>query len=516
MAFAIVAEFVLGTYRARQRDGSLDPLPSPARMHSALLAAAGSGVRARDTQGGLSPAEADRRALSWLETHPPDGIRLPEHAVNPALVTAYRAEGFSGVRKGGRRLLETRADRQGSVAFSGPIAWVWDERPPEDVVEALAVLCADVPYLGTSDSPVRLTIAETEPTHRLDRSAGLFSRRGIDLEIPLDGRTATLEGVYQEDARRPPPSAAGDRPAKAESALIDKPPLGSLGQARYVPADAVEADAPWTTVVLLGSDRYIRPQSRVAWCVALHRALVARIGDGAPALVTGKYEEGVTQPPNRLAIQYLPPSVPAPLAPEGAGAFALLLPVGADTDDLAVLDRALRDLKEIRLGAHGIIRFVGAMRVVPGDAFWDPVAPASERVWVTAIPAIPESRPVRGQPWTLEHALLLSLGMVFRTRFPRSGARADWYRDLVAQVAGLGVQTIEAHKLNGGDIRRWVHHIRVEAAVQPYRAALKLGSLAGERTILAIGQTRHLGGGMLTPLDIPMATPSPERERTWR
>ncbi|MDP2350307.1 MAG: type I-U CRISPR-associated protein Cas5/Cas6, partial [Chloroflexota bacterium] len=49
----------------------------------------------------------------------------------------------------------------------------------------------------------------------------------------------------------------------------------------------------------------------------------------------------------------------------------------------------------------------------------------------------------------------------------------------------------------------YVHHVTPEMAVQPYRAALRLGSLAGDRTILAIGQSRHLGGGLLTPLDLP-------------
>jgi CRISPR-associated protein Csb2 len=31
-----------------------------------------------------------------------------------------------------------------------------------------------------------------------------------------------------------------------------------------------------------------------------------------------------------------------------------------------------------------------------------------------------------------------------------------------------------------------------------------LGSLAGERPIVAIGQSRHLGGGLLVPYDLPL------------
>ncbi len=58
-------------------------------------------------------------------------------------------------------------------------------------------------------------------------------------------------------------------------------------------------------------------------------------------------------------------------------------------------------------------------------------------------------------------------------------------------------------KLNDGDITRWVHRVGPEAAIQPYRAALRLGDLADERTLIAIGQSRHLGGGLLVPVDLP-------------
>jgi CRISPR-associated protein Csb2 len=38
--------------------------------------------------------------------------------------------------------------------------------------------------------------------------------------------------------------------------------------------------------------------------------------------------------------------------------------------------------------------------------------------------------------------------------------------------------------------------------VQPYRARLIVGTLAGNRTAIAIGQSRHLGGGLLIPCDV--------------
>lgn len=75
-------------------------------------------------------------------------------------------------------------------------------------------------------------------------------------------------------------------------------------------------------------------------------------------------------------------------------------------------------------------------------------------------------------------------------------------------MAAGGSVVIEAHKLND-DGRRYVHHVTPETAVQPYRAALRLGSLVSDRAILAIGQSRHLGGGLLVPLDMPIEFPWP-------
>jgi CRISPR-associated protein Csb2 len=40
---------------------------------------------------------------------------------------------------------------------------------------------------------------------------------------------------------------------------------------------------------------------------------------------------------------------------------------------------------------------------------------------------------------------------------------------------------------------------------QPYRATLGLGTLSDDTTLLAIGQSRHLGGGLLVPVNVPEA-----------
>ncbi len=501
MSFAIVAEFPLGTYRGHLPDGRPDPLPSPARLHAALLAAAGQGVRADAAEGALAPSPADRAALAWLEEHAPDAIAAPTAVTNDGLAVAYRPEGFFGVRER-RRVPVSREDALGSVALAAPVAWLWDDPPPSGVAAALEALCREVSHLGTAESPAVLRVGEALATHRLDRAAGLLSGGGLDVEVARPGRTATLERVHAEAVGRPPFGSA-DRARRAEEAVIAPPSRTALALARYAPLEAPAPEAPWPTAVLLPIDEHLPPDARVAWSVALHRALVGLIGDGAPPLVTGRYDAGVSRPANRLAIQFIPASTPSAPSIGAAGAFALLIPGDADPGDLATLGRAVGGLRELRLGARRTIRMQHPVQVLAGDSFWSPVADGSTRVWVSGA-AIPESRPVRGQLWTLGDAALLSVGLVLRDRFDRPADRAAWYRGLVAGVAAAGGVVLEAHKLNGGDSHRYVHHVTPETAVQPYRAALRLVPLVGDRTVMAIGQSRHLGGGLLLPLDLPV------------
>lgn len=501
MTFAIVAEFPLGTYRGHRPDGRLDPLPSPARLHAALLAAAGAGPRAEPAADGLAPRASDRAALTWLEAHAPDAVSTPQTVVDVDLAIAYRAEGFFGVREK-RRVAAARSDTLGTVAVAAPVAWLWDDAPPDDVAVALAELCHDVSHLGTADSPVVLRVDEATPTHRLDPDASLFFGDGLEFEIPRPGRTAVLERAFASLSGRGP-SVAADRASRAEAAITSPVERSAIALARYVILEAPPAPAPWPIVVLLPVDEHLPPDARVAWSVALHRALISRIGDGAPTLVTGRYEAGLARPANRLAIQYVPASIPAAPSVDAVGAFALLVPADADPADLATLDRAVRALEEVRVGARRRIRLDHGLRVVDGAAFWAAVPEGHVRVWVTGTAAIPESRPVRGRSWTIGDATLLSVALVLRERFDRPRRRADWYEALVAGVADAGAEVLEAHKLNSAGGGRYVHRVSPETAVQPYRAALRLGRLVGDRTILAIGQSRHLGGGLLTPLDLP-------------
>ena len=54
---------------------------------------------------------------------------------------------------------------------------------------------------------------------------------------------------------------------------------------------------------------------------------------------------------------------------------------------------------------------------------------------------------------------------------------------------------------------RYAHKVNEHAVVRPYRAVLRLSGVAGDRVVQAIGQSRHLGGGLLVPRDVPAGRP---------
>jgi len=499
MSFAIIAQFPLGTYRGHAADGELDLLPSPARLHAALLNAAAQGPRARLERDGLGPSDDDRAALAWVEANPPDALRLPATLVNDTPVIAYRAEGMLG-----KQAFKVRRDRAAeSVALGGPIAWIWDDEPPQPVRDAISDLCGDVSHLGTAESPVVLRVGPAAPTHSFDRAASRFVGEGVDLLIPLPGRNDALEAAHRS-AVGVAPTAASDRPKTDETERRSPVPRAALGTARYVPIEPPRGRVPWANVVLLPVDEDIPPPARLAWCVALHRTLVSLIGDGAPPLITGRYPFGIRRPANRLAIQFLRGSLPLASPLGSRGAFALLVPSGVDPEELRILGRAIRNLAELRLSRTRTTRVGVDVRAIAGDQFWRPVPPGYSRVWITEPAAVPDSRRVGGASWTLGDAALLSVGLVWRDEIAEPGSGSAWYARLVQAARDRGADIFAARKLVGGDLDRFVHRIAEGTVAQPYRAVLTLGTLASVRTIVAIGQSRHLGGGLLVPLDVPL------------
>ncbi len=500
MSFAIVAELPLGVYYGGVGDGEVDALPSPARLHAALLCAAAQGPRALPDGELLAPCEEDTEALRWLEQHPPDGVRLPTHTVNTSPAVAYRRLGL--LEKSRERIIGKSSV---SVAVDGPYAWTWGSEPECAVRTALSKLCADVSHLGQAQTPVRLTVGDVEPSHRLDPDADLYSGAGVDVDVSVAGRTDALVGEYvQANATVPRVSADGVRSKEDEQR---RPVVRTaLAPARYVaPIPAPTAD-PWARVLLLplhsGKPRGWERQ-RVRWAVALHRALISLIGDGAPAVLTGAYATGVPRPANRVAIQPIDSSLPIAEWTARAG-FAILLPRDADAAELRALASAVQGLRLVRGPRGDTIATDHRHSTVRSTAdFWQPPAAGYRRHWETTPAAVPETRALRSGPWSLADAVRLSVGLVWRDELAGRGRGDAWYRQVAEAAAGRGVRVDTARRVTDTDLGRFVHKVASGSVVQPYQAKLTLGDLAGDRTLIAVGQSRHLGGGLLVPCDQP-------------
>jgi CRISPR-associated protein Csb2 len=439
-------------------------------------------------------------------------VRIPSLEVNVGGAVAYRDDGtFTKPSKSSTLITKKLAKSPDTgTAVNGQFAWIWKQDPPEPVRIVLEQLCPDVPYLGTTESPVRLTAvsgADFRSTHDLNVDAGLFTVGGTGIDRPVAGRVSELFAAHRRSTGAPPP-AAKDKHTTEENSHSAVPPRNSVETAWYCPQLADVADIPWTQVIAIPMDAPVSVPDRVSWAVAAHRALIKTVGDGAPTMITGTYPMGVRRPANRIALHMLDAGAHAEMHEP---CLLVLVAAGTESADLGTLQRAVTGLSVLR-GPRGKTRKLdaGKIRVSDGGGFWAPPAPGTVRLWRTVPAAVPETRGSRDGEWNFAHAALLSMGFVWkdqRSRLPRvSGRGDDYYRGLATAVSEAGVAVLHARAVRTPNAGRYVHKVNEHAIVRPYAACLSLGSLAGPGTILAIGQSRHLGGGLLVPLDVPEGT----------
>lgn len=517
----IRAQFPLGVFQGHEDDGSPARLPDTARLYSALVNAAGNGTEAELRKGQLRLSSESVAALSWLETHPPTQLMVPEYepARGQQGVISYRDEGtVEKPPSGSVRIRKSSKPIGTGTALAGAFGWCWDDAP-SNVQETIGRLCADVSCLGESDSPVVLTLESFEPSHELVPNPSQLSPVGIPMRTPRPGRLDTLEKAWlaEHPARRP--SAATDRPRQTEQSAGFPIPVEHLQVLRYRSHTPAEPSEPWPLAHLMSVSRDIDRHEAVAWCVAVHRMLAARMGDAAPASITGDYLRGVSRPANRIAIQYLPTSLLCrqPMGPGDYphGAIALMMPKDLGSVDQEVLNRALQgserrvwlrrsadpdhadpERDELRLGEPHLISL---------GEFWPEIPSGWQRRWVCLGGLIPETRRQPDHPelgrWGFEQAALLSVGHVFREQLDLPAKRDYWV--VVEAVLEQGVRVMSSQRIPDSKLDRYLHKApKSLGVIQPYTASLHLGRL-DSRALLAIGQSRHLGGGLLVPVDSP-------------
>jgi CRISPR-associated protein Csb2 len=103
----------------------------------------------------------------------------------------------------------------------------------------------------------------------------------------------------------------------------------------------------------------------------------------------------------------------------------------------------------------------------------------------------------------MDDAVSLSVAMVWRDILDLRQDNKYWPADWAAEARNRGVEVEALHWVTDGDLSRFVHRVNKGTVVRPYRARLNLGDLGPPQGLVAIGQSRHLGGGLLYPVDIP-------------
>lgn len=515
MSLTISAHFVLGTYQGRSPSGVPEPYPETDRLFSALVAAAGAGPHAEWRNGSLGIPTKHREALLWLELNPPDHLSVPDHRLSAPGATAYRVNGL--VSKG-TYASPTGKDAASSSSLAGPIRWRWNTAPAH-VVASLQDLAPEVTYLGEANSPVLVDVSEdvTEFPNELALvdEKELFPTASVPISTPLSGRLAALEASHA--VRLPTVYPQDGKPTATEEERHDFRPGAGLVLRWYRQAEdqTPTVHMPWDGVIVLEAQPADASTTwppmatdRVAWAVALHRALAKVLSPDAPPLLTGRYQPGAPIPANRLAIQLIGKDDPLgwEMSRGTNAAFALLMPSSASPQDQDAIVRAVQFLtgRTIYIGRAGSVR-ITRLQFIDGDGFWRTPQPGLERVWIPRPLAVAETRSQlrqSGRPWGLEDAALLAVGMVWRDAFGLQGKGAPFYERLIG-AARQQTEVLAPRQLVGQDLSKYVHRANPSTVITAYTALLRFAATVHPRGPLAIGQSRHLGTGLLVPLDVP-------------
>lgn len=504
MSSAITATWPMGVYLGHRRDGSTEDLPSFGRVFSALTHAAATGVTSRTESDGKSeeiPEDA-RKALEWLERNPPTKMLIPVFAAGRRSASiAYRKEGVFRLEGGNKNYKVTERLVGEGTALAGPVSWIWDEPFPQDIARSLDSMCADVGCLGEASSVVKLELDEgLDATHHLTKSRNFFHPGGIEVEVPSQGRLASLVRQNAEARPKKKPTEAADRHNTSAMPGSPKPSSTGLVMRRVVRIEEGRTPVPWDGAVAIPivRGRKIRSDQRVGFALAVHRALISIIGTGAPSSVTGKYDDGVKMPANRVAVHYLPAGLPVS-GLEDEDHLLILLPMGLPPSELDSLSTALQRLRTIN-SKFGRFELADDINYLAGDRFWAEPADGVERSWEISPAAIPERwAEGRTRRDVYRDTIAWSVGNVFKDLLDVELPRAVRKRRAMLEQLGLSVEW--ADPLVTRHPTRYVHRTNRVMPAMPYTGQIRLDGILPTSAIAAIGQSRHLGGGLLIPVD---------------
>jgi CRISPR-associated protein Csb2 len=486
-ALLISVAFVRGAYSGGEL-GTLELLPSPARLHAAFTSAAGGGPWAEVDGRLLIAPPSYAAAVRWLEEHEPLGLIAPAARPTTYAVSRYRL-------RAAPEPYNNETSFEPLSALDGPVIYAWPE-PDEAVRETLGVLAREITHVGRADSIAIVDVAtgnvDTDAPGFLAAAPGRGA--GLALRVPTQGRFEALVSSHA-DAAQPGPHGLGSRGKQAGDIHFPGVEERHTQLRRFVSSAPVRwpfAEA-WCLQLPASLPAWLlRAEWRVPVAVAVHRALVAAIGSDVPSFVTGRDGEEPLRGSGHLAIHVVTAGEESPAA------VVLGLPGGVAEADRAMLIDALQRRPRFRISGRTFQ--LGPPELRPAVPFWD----QRSRLMATEVPMVLDAPGVpRRGAWTLEDAVICSIGYALRGVLEREGIEwgAGWEfrRALVAALRNRGVAARARRVTRSAS--RYSHRARVGDLLVAVDALVSLGELAQAGGLLALGRSRHVGGGLLRPVD---------------
>ena len=557
MPFVVSAEFLMHTYQGADDTGKSECYPSPERLYKSLVSAAYRvfGFHSEHGQWESHVSDSQLEAVfHWLEANPPDWIRLPRHMRDnrqPSVIV-YRNRGSYDRKK------TKSVNAMPSVAYGDTgddlLLWQWEREPAPEIADLISRLCWEIPYLGEACTPVRVTATVAsendfpiDSEHALqngneDLSADKMSSM-MEFSVPWKGHLRELQKGHATVYPKKSSAIRGDGGEEEKKVL--KNDLNScvrkIGYIRPGTRPKQESLHPWTLGFFIPA-RVIAQQedpdacsprryeewepnesTLVAWSVAMHRMLICQWGYGASPMLTGKYQNvnDVKRPANNVAIQILTSDMPVnPKLHLDLPGFLLMLPQDMPAEDIGMLSSVCERLTGQKLfysKRFQTLELGDVDTTIDLVTLWQPVGKGYTRLWSPYPLCMRETRripdPVGSRRWGAKESVALAVAHTWRNYFSQLDDDKEkeeldresryWQQaDQVLEDDGF-VRIYGADMVTRAHMGDYVHKTQPGNLLVGLTAMLSFDVQSGlDRSAMAIGQSRHLGGGLLIPVDV--------------
>lgn len=485
-------------YHGRDSREVPEKKPELTRVFSALMAAGG--------RLGMSEDVVDA-ALGWVESNPPKHLTVPEfdpyvdgkgydHTVSHFMSPGRLSD------KGSLNPIEAPY-MWGSIP-RGAIVWSWDDVPAE-VSEALRAMCAGISYIGTSDSLCRVTFGDApEPTHTLLTDG--YHGSALNEEVPSEGRAEELRarwaGTAPDKGRVPRSMSRNMVKATGDVVRHARDKRQRITSLPYVPVNTDlcgSDDAPWNRGVWIPFRKgdTLDPLNHVRVAETVHRALVrlsTELEGYCPEILSGKYANGRPDGVvNNVAVAIVPQRVGAVHAGGDRAGILVLVPAGADPSDAAVVvDSALAfsENKRSNLSRMGIATDPEGIREVNPAQWWAPPRNGTRRTWSPYPFAVMDI--AGATPFVAAH------------RAVKFVAGKGVPKKIVEKVRAISPSQLASYTHRTATVRGTDgkgSSYRAQIVHPAFDAKYNLSDVFPPTAVVAVGQSRHFGVGLLVPID---------------